>query len=113
MRLAATIIRCTCAVIVALAVVPDLISNQTHERTRVIVRMADGRSLSELQPIVERLGGTAGAVLDIINAQVVELPHDAISALAEHPLVARVSIDRAVVGTMERTSATIGASAVR
>jgi serine protease AprX len=83
------------------------------DRTRVIVRMAAGHSSSELLPIVKRLGGTPGAALDIINAQVVELPIVAIAALRSHPLVDGISLDRSVAGTMERTSATIGAVAVR
>jgi serine protease AprX len=113
MRFAATIIRCMVAVIVALAMVPDFIATDSHERARVIIRVAEGRSLSDLRPIIERLGGTAGLSLDIINAQVAELPRDAVATLARDPLVARVSIDRTVVGAMERTSATIGAAAVR
>src|SRR5687767_13781120 len=63
---------------------------------RVIVQMAPGHASSELNPVVAALGGTIGRTLDIINASVVELPSRAIPALAGHPLVAHVSIDRAV-----------------
>jgi len=79
---------------------------------RVIVQMAPGHASSELNPVVAALGGTIGRTLDIINASVVTLPARAVPALTEHPLVAHVSIDRAVAGTMERTSATIGATAI-
>src|SRR5688572_7384070 len=113
MRFAATVIRCGIAAIVALATVPGVISSQSDERTRAIVRLADGHSLSELRPLIERIGGVPGSALDIINAQVVDLPADSIATLERDPRVAHVSIDRAVVGTMERTSATIGATAVR
>ena len=84
----------------------------TGGSARVIVQMAPGHASSELNPVVAALGGTIGRTLDIINASVVELPARAIPTLAGHPLVARVSSDRAVAGTMERTSATIGATAI-
>jgi serine protease AprX len=112
MRFAATFIRCSVAAIVALAT-SGILSSHSDERTRVIVRLVDGRSMSELQPLIERMGGVAGPTLDIINAQIAELPAEAVTVLERHPLVAHLSIDRAVVGTMERTSATIGATAVR
>ena len=118
MRCAATIIRfraaivCTAiAVAIAAAYRIDLVDSAA--RARVIVQMAPGHAASELNPIIEALGGTIGRSLDIINASVVELPAQAIPALSGHPLVAHVSIDRAVAGTMERTSATIGATTVR
>jgi serine protease AprX len=83
------------------------------ERARVIVRMAPGTSAADLAPVIERLGGTIAAPLDIIHAQIAELPQTALGSLAGHPLVAGISPDRAVTGTMERTSATIGATMVR
>ncbi len=83
------------------------------DRTRVIVRMAPGTSAADLAPVIERLGGTIDAPLDIIHAQIAELPRTAIGTLSGHPLVAGISPDRTVTGTMERTSATIGAATVR
>lgn len=118
MRCAATIIRFRVAILciaiaVSAAAAYRFDSVETAGAARVIVRMAPGHTSSELKTVIEALGGTIGRGLDIINASVVELPARAIPALSNHPLVAHVSIDRAVVGTMERTSATIGASAVR
>src|SRR5918994_4638606 len=118
MRCAATIIRfrvailCT-AIAVSAAAAYRFDSVETAGPARVIVQMAKGHAASELNPIIKALGGTIERRLDIINASVVEIPAQAIRTLYGHPLVAHVSIDRAVVGTMERTAATIGASAVR
>ena len=118
MRCAATIIRFRAAILgAALAVAVAAASGNhvvaTDAPARVIVQMAPGHAASALNPIIEAFGGTIGRRLDIINAFVVELPARAIPALSGHPLVARVFVDRAVVGTMERTSATIGAATVR
>ena len=118
MRCAATIIRfraailCT-AIVVAVAATSRIDSVETGVPARVIVQMAPGHTASELNAIIEALGGTIGRRLDIINAAVVDLPARAVPALSGHPLVAHLSIDRGVVGTMERTSATIGATTVR
>jgi serine protease AprX len=118
MRCAATIIRfraalvCT-AIAVAVAAAYRVDPVDTAAPARIIVRMAAGHTASELNPIIEALGGTMGRRLDIINASVAEVPAHAVPSLAGHPLVAHVAIDRSVVGTMERTSATIGATTVR
>lgn len=117
MRCAATIIRFRAAIVctaIAVAVAaPNSIDSVETATARVIVQMAKGHAASELNPIVEALGGTIERRLDIINASVVEVPAPAIRTLSGHPLVAHVSVDRRVVGTMERTSATIGATTVR
>lgn len=119
MRCAATIIRCGPAILCAtLAVSTGAVPTSTAPavttpHTAVIIRIAAGHSSTELLPLLERMGGTPGRTLDIINAQAAELPAAAISALADHPLINRISIDHAVSGTMERTSATIGATAIR
>ena len=118
MRCAATIIRNRAAIVciaiavaVAAAYRVDLVD--TAAPARVIVQMAPGHAASELNPIIKAFGGTIGRSLDIINASVVELPAHAVPALSEHPFVAHVAIDRDVAGTMERASATIGATSVR
>lgn len=118
MLCAATIIRFRAAILcaavaVAFAAAYRIDSVETAAPARVIVQMAPGHRASELNPIITALGGTIGRRLDIINASVVELPAPAIPALSAHPIVAHLSIDRRVVGTMERTSATIGATTVR
>ena len=114
MRSATTLVRCGIAALCAAVVVAALAALTVDaDRARDIVRIAAGHSSAELLPLVERLGGTAGPRLDIINAQIVELPSTSIAALARHPLIDGFSLDRTVAGTMERTSATIGATAVR
>jgi serine protease AprX len=122
MRCAATIIRCGLAILGATVVVSTRSTGDvptstapaaTTERTAVIIRVAPGHSPTELLPLLKRMGGTPGRTLDIINAQTAELSAAAIATLADHPLVNRISIDHPVSGTMERTSATIGATAIR
>jgi serine protease AprX len=82
-------------------------------RSRVIVRAIDGTSPALLIPIVEAAGGTILKTLSIVNAQVVDLPNAALLTVADSPLVARISLDRHIVGAMERTASSIGATAVR
>jgi serine protease AprX len=118
MRCAATIIGLRAAIVcTAIAAAVAAASRVDHVDTatpaRVIVQMAAGHPASELNPIIDALGGTIARRLDIINATVAEVPAHAVQTLSGHPLVAHVSTDRAVVGTMERTSATIGATTVR
>ena len=132
MRYAATVVRCGAAILLASAAVSqvgaDALSSpaatrigplakervtRSAERSRVIVSLRNDISVADASAVFEQLGGTLGPPLDIINARVLELPNAAIEALAELPVVERVSLDRAVVATMERTSATIGAAAVR
>ena len=82
-------------------------------RSQVIVRAPDAASVAQLQPLIELLGGTLGRQLPIIEAVVANIPNTALSDLASSSLVRRVALDRVVRGTMERTSATIGATGVR
>jgi serine protease AprX len=79
----------------------------------VIVRVRDDVPVAAAQSVFDFMGATSGPELDIIHSKVLELPNAAIEALANHPYVDRISLDRAAVPTMERTSATIGAAAVR
>jgi serine protease AprX len=58
-------------------------------------------------------GGKLKRSLPLANGIVVDLPNDVLSALAAHPLVTHIAIDRLVVGAMERTGSTVGASVVR
>jgi|RhiMethySRZTD1v2_1073278.scaffolds.fasta_scaffold02449_3 serine protease AprX len=83
------------------------------ERSRVIVRIRPDVSPDDAATEFEQVGATLGPSLDIINARVVELPSAAIAALADNPMIEMISLDREVVPTMERTAATIGATAVR
>src|SRR5262245_44186496 len=82
-------------------------------KSQVIVRAVNTASPQEVGPIIERAGGKLKRQLAIINSQVAEVPNGALKSLANDPLVARVSLDRLAAGAMERTGATIGATAVR
>jgi serine protease AprX len=82
-------------------------------RSRVIVRGVSGVSNDELATIVRGLGGNNRRALRLIGAGAADLPDGALAALASDPRVAQVSEDRLIVGAMERTAATVGATAVR
>lgn len=82
-------------------------------RSRVIVRGTNGVSDDELAAVIRGAGGVRRRALRLIGGSVAELPDAALVALANNPHVAQVSDDRLVVGAMERTAATIGATAVR
>ena len=79
----------------------------------VIIQAVDRESRSSLGWLVEQAGGRAGRELPIINARAAVVPSTALTGLAHNPFVARIALDRPVNGTLERTSATIGATSVR
>jgi serine protease AprX len=74
--------------------------------SRVIIQTADGTSTDRL---VSGVRGTAGIRLPLLHGQVAEVPDTELRALARHPGVRALSLDRRVRGTLERTAATIGA----
>jgi serine protease AprX len=132
MRYAATFVRCGAAILLAAGIVSrvgaDALSSpasgkigplaklriaQATARSRVIVGVRADVSPEDAALVFEQMGATLGPSLDIINARVIELPNAAIEALADHPIIERISLDREVMSTMERTGATIGAAAVR
>ena len=59
------------------------------------------------------VGGTLGRSLPLINALVADVPNTALRLLGGNLLIAHISLDRRVTGSMERTGATVGATAVR
>ena len=81
--------------------------------SEVVVQGTDPAAMQQLAPVIERLGGVGARRLPIIDGMVVTLPNPAIAALASHPRVKYLSPDRVVVGVMERTGATVGATAAR
>ncbi len=82
-------------------------------RSRVIVRASTTSAVDLLPSVVHGLGGTTGRLLPIIDSVVVDMPNGALAALASHLLVSHISLDRPVVGVMERTGATVHADVVR
>jgi hypothetical protein len=82
-------------------------------RSRVIVRAPDAAALRLLTPVVQLAGGVLGRSLPIVNGLVADVPNIALPVIARSLLVVHISLDRRVVGAMERTGATIGATTVR
>jgi serine protease AprX len=88
--------------------------SQLHQGwSRVIVRAAEGESSDSLVPIISQANGRVRRRLALLNAQVVDLQNAMIADIAASPLVGQVSLDRRVRGAMERTGATVAATAVR
>jgi serine protease AprX len=82
-------------------------------RSRVIVRGADTASLDAVAAAIRLVGGTLGRELPIINAYAAVVPHTGVAALSLNGLIEHVALDRVVVGAMERTGATVGATDAR
>ena len=82
-------------------------------RSRIIVRTVANAPPGITRTLLQQLGGTPGRALPIINGQAGSVPNAALAALAASRFVEHVALDRPVVGTMERTSAAVGAAAVR
>ncbi|PWT82018.1 MAG: hypothetical protein C5B57_09400 [Blastocatellia bacterium] len=81
--------------------------------SQVIVRGSSATPLSDVALAVQQSGGKPGRRLSIINGYVAQVPNPALDGLAQNPSVERISLDRLVGGSMERTGATIGSTAVR
>ncbi len=80
-------------------------------RSRVIVRTAGTPAV--LSSVVQQAGGSMGRHLAGISSHVAFVPNGQLKRLAASPLVDHISLDRDIVGTMDRTAATVGAAAVR
>jgi serine protease AprX len=88
-------------------------SRQSKGQSRVILRTTIGASLPAVGPLIRGVGGKLGRQLSTISGQVAVVPNVALRLLAANPLVERISLDRDVVGTAERTGLTVGAASVR
>jgi len=82
-------------------------------RSRVIVRATSSLTVASLAPLIQQLGGVLGRPLPIIDAQVADLPNAALLALSASDAVQHIARDRAAVGTLQLTGATVGATAAR
>jgi serine protease AprX len=78
--------------------------------SRVIVQTIDG---SPADALILSLNGTPGRYLPALQGQAARIPDSALDQLAASLLVRAVNLDRPVRGTMERTSAAVGATWVR
>ena len=82
-------------------------------RSQVVLRLSEPRAAARVVSLAESRGGHLVRRLPGAGSVVLDLPNSALSTMADSFDVARVSLDRVVVGSMERTGATIGATAVR
>jgi serine protease AprX len=81
-------------------------------QTGVIIRARSG-SLPAVSSLVTGARGKVGRTLKIINAQAATLPCAALNGIANNPNVEHVSANREIQGALERTGATVGATAAR
>ena len=81
--------------------------------SRVIITAADTTQLPDVADAIDRAGGTRGRALPIIDAYVADMPNAALFGLSHNPHISHIALDRVIVGTLERTGATIGATSVR
>ncbi len=86
---------------------------QLTGQSQVVVTAWDGVSLDAVAYLIQTLGGSVVRQLPIINGQAALLPNSSLLALAGSGLVRHVALDRLIVGAMERTGITVGATAVR
>src|SRR5215831_8566216 len=82
-------------------------------RSRLILTADGPLSLASALPLVSLAGGHLVRPLPLIDAAAIDVPNTAIAVLAASALVTHVSLDRVSAGAMERTGATVGATAVR
>jgi serine protease AprX len=82
-------------------------------RSRVVVQAVSPGAVSSVVALLPLLGGRVVRPLPIVNGTLIDVPNASLTLLAGNILVGHLSMDRVVAGTMERTGATIGATAVR
>jgi serine protease AprX len=82
-------------------------------RSRVVLRVVNADAVAPVVSLVQLLGGRVIRRLPIIDAIAIDVPNLSLPVLAASPLVVRLSMDRLTAGAMERTGATVGATAVR
>jgi serine protease AprX len=82
-------------------------------RSRVIIRGAATTSRPLLASAIRLVGGILGRELSIVNGYAAVVPNAALATLAASSLVQHLALDRVIVGAMERTGATVGATAAR
>jgi serine protease AprX len=82
--------------------------------------LSSGQSPVLVQPLspavdlaIQVLGGTLGRALASVDARVADVPNNKLLTLAANDLVQKIALDRPTVASNERTSATVGATAVR
>jgi serine protease AprX len=84
-------------------------SGSPDGHSRVIVRTVDGRRADGL---LAAAGALPGPWLPAAGGHVALVPNSALAALASHPSVSRIDLDRPIGATLDRTAATVGADRV-
>src|SRR5687768_5807048 len=87
--------------------------SRASERSLVIVRAVDAQSIHLVRELVLQSGGVPGRALPIIDALAADVPNVSLAGLTMSPLVARIALDRLILGSLDRTAAAVGAAAVR
>src|SRR5206468_5580241 len=82
-------------------------------QSNVVVMAADPASVDGVAQLIQWLGGQPGRRLPVIDGLSATLPNASIAVLAGSDLVKHIALDRVILGAMERTGATVGATAVR
>jgi len=81
--------------------------------SRIVVRATTAAAVAPLAALVRLSGGQVLRTLPVIDGLEIDLPNIAIATVAASSLTRHMSIDRPAAGAMERTGATIGATAAR
>jgi len=82
-------------------------------QSRVVVVARDASALGTVTQQIQLLGGALGRPLPLINGRAATVPNVSLMALAGNAAVQHIALDRLIVGAMERTGPTTGATAVR
>ena len=86
--------------------------NKSTQTTRVIVTLAPGAKLpADVRRYLQRVGTVE--TLDLLNAQVLDLPNGMVRQLANNPSVVRLQYDRPIQGHNYRTAVTVGSRSVQ
>jgi len=88
-------------------------ASKGNGQSRVIVRFVDNTSDDDIAALIGQAGGSRRKSLRSVVGGSAILSNGAIKNLAKNPLVAGISVDRVIACSMERTGATVGATAVR
>jgi serine protease AprX len=100
----------------AIAKLDPLLQRQLSDlsgQSYVIVRAYDATTAATAATLIQLLGGTLGRPLPILSGHAARVPNAAMLTLAENAAIQRISLDRLTFGFMERTSPTIGVTAIR
>lgn len=82
-------------------------------QSRIVATAPDAGSASAVALLIQQLGGTVTSPLGIINGCAATVPNASLSTLAASDAVEHLALDRLIVGAMERTGPTVGATLVR